>query len=141
LTATQQKERRKAMYGWGSSGYPYGVAGPKLSVAGAEPSETATQTGPTAILLPQSAVPPEVRTILGIQNSVAKGAADGAIGRIVQYLEQNPEAVPEARDEIATLATRAFDFVDAGDYQSALVQGYLANVALDTAIARAAQKG
>jgi len=113
--------------------------GPQLSVAGAEPSSPA-QGPPRSILLPQNAVPPAVRTAVGIQNAVLEGAAKGAIGRVAQYLSDNPNSLTDARAEIGQLSSRALDFLDAGDHQSALVQAYLANIALDSAVAQEAQK-
>ena len=108
---------------------------PSLSLSSSEPSRPTT-AAPKSILIPESAVPAQVRTALALDNAVMQGAANGAVTRVVQYLGQNPDKIPEAQEELSALADRALDFIEHGDYQSGLTQAYLANLALDTALQR-----
>jgi hypothetical protein len=98
------------------------------------------QGSPQSILLPQSAIPPTVRTDWSFMSDAMKGAADAVILRGLDYLQNNPDSVPKAREEIAELFTRAVEFYAAGDYQHAITQAYVANYALDMAVAQATQE-
>jgi hypothetical protein len=112
-------------------------AGPQLSLAGAEPTGQANGAGRSKpILLPQSAVPPEVKTTLTFQNSLLQGAANEAVGNLTKAVAEAANISPETKTDLEALNGRALDFIQSGDYQKAIAQAYLGYYTLDNAMYR-----
>jgi hypothetical protein len=114
-------------------------AGPQFSIAGAEPQQASGSGGSKAILLPQSAVSPEVKTALSFQTSLVKGGVQGVVGDLTKAVAETTNISPDAKSELEALNSRALDFLEAGDYQKALVQAYIGNFALQAARTMSAQ--
>jgi hypothetical protein len=112
-------------------------AGPQLALAGAGPS--ASGNGQQAILLPQSVVPPGVKTALTFENSVLKGAAQEAVAAVERAVNGMDGSNSDQISEFDALKDRARQFLDAGDYARALAQAYLALNAVEHARRTAGQ--
>jgi hypothetical protein len=99
--------------------------------------EAGQAAGTKPILLPQSAVPPQVKTDLTFQSSVLRGAAQQAVAGIGAMLDQAGDSLGEAFSDVDAMGSRALDFLNGGDYQKALLQAYLASYTIDCAKYRA----